>query len=258
MAESRKEKREPMQEPSTGRKKSRSAGLWVVAAVAALGLALYAGLQLERTTVISEVSYQGLRFATGDEVDALFAPAVGLHPDSVRFITLIDSAKALPWIKEAGVRVEAGGRMVIDVEERTPLALLIQGSERAYVDEEGVRMPVRAGVSANVPLLHSFPATPMHERLEGEQFEYVRDFLKEVRQNDLAWITVSEVAWSQDEGVVALTQENGVKLLFGFGNYEEKLSHWRAFYNEVIREQGIGSFTSVDLRFRNQVVTRQG
>src|SRR5690625_190544 len=125
MAESRKEKREPLQEPSTGRKKSRSAGLWVVAAVAALGLALYAGLQLERTTVISEVSYQGLRFATGDEVDALFAPAVGLHPDSVRFITLIDSAKALPWIKEAGVRVEAGGRMVIDVEERTPLALQI-------------------------------------------------------------------------------------------------------------------------------------
>lgn len=71
-------------------------------------------------------------------------------------------------------------------------------------------------------------------------------------------MTISEVAYNKEEGVVALSQENGVKLLFGSNDFRIKLENWEAFYTEVIRVKGIQTMQQVDLRFTNQVVTREG
>ena len=77
------------------------------------------------------------------------------------------------------------------------------------------------------------------------------------RTNKFGWATISEVAYSQEEGVVALSQENGVKLLFGENDFDTKFENWKAFYTEVIRVKGINKIQQVDLRFLNQVVTRE-
>ena len=65
------------------------------------------------------------------------------------------------------------------------------------------------------------------------------------------------MVYDENDGVVALSHENGVKLLFGRNNFQTKLENWKAFYTEVIRVKGIQSMRQVDLRFTNQVVTRE-
>jgi hypothetical protein len=71
------------------------------------------------------------------------------------------------------------------------------------------------------------------------------------------WTTISEVVFDETDGVVALSHENGVKLLFGRNNFEHKLENWKAFYAQVVKTKGIQSVQQVDLRFTNQVVTRE-
>jgi hypothetical protein len=65
------------------------------------------------------------------------------------------------------------------------------------------------------------------------------------------------VVFDEIDGVVALSHENGVKLLFGRNEFETKLENWKAFYTEVIRTKGIDAMRQVDLRFTNQVVTHE-
>jgi hypothetical protein len=48
-----------------------------------------------------------------------------------------------------------------------------------------------------------------------------------------------------------------VKLLFGHTDFDTRLKHWQAFYGEVISTKGIEAFSQIDLRFRNQVVTKE-
>jgi hypothetical protein len=90
-----------------------------------------------------------------------------------------------------------------------------------------------------------------------EPFLQVRDFLMKAKINGFGWTTISEVAFDQTDGVVALSQENGVKLIFGRNDFEMKLDNWKAFYKQVVRTKGIQTMQQVDLRFSNQVVTRE-
>lgn len=229
---------------------------WISAAIFILGLAVIAGVWLESNSTIGEVRFSGHHFTDTEDLEASFSSPVGLHPDSVRFIELIDSINTLPWIRQAGARVDARGRMTIDVQERIPVARLAKSGHHLFIDSEGVIMPVIPGKPVNVPLLHGFAVESDSEFLAGKEFAHIREFLDTARKNDLAWITISEVAWSQKEGVIALTQENGVKLIFGYGDFKEKLDYWHTFYTEVVREKGIQNFSTVDIRYQNQIVTR--
>jgi len=237
-------------------RQSKSALSWISGAVFILGLAVLAGIYWERNTNISEIRYSGIFFTNEKELGAVFESPIGIHTDSVRYFDVMDGVNTLPYVKSSGISVDARGRMTIEITERQPLALLIDGNNRFYIDEQGVKMPVIFEKSVNMPLLHGFTAEPQSEPLKGDEFKSVRDFLIAARNSELGWITISEVAYSRDEGVVALSHENGVKLLFGHGGYEQKVLHWSAFYIEVIREKGINHLTSVDMRYRNQIVTR--
>lgn len=237
-------------------RQAASAISWISGAVFILGLAVLAGIYWERNASISEVRFSGIYFSNEEELESAFETPIGAHPDSVQYFEIINGVNALPFVKNSGVSVDARGRMTIEITERQPLAMLIDGNNRVYVDENGIKLPLIFGKSVNVPLLHGFASEPQSEALAGDEFEAVRDFLTATRENELGWITISEVAYNRDEGVVALSHENGVKLLFGYGDYDQKMRHWAAFYTEVVRRKGIGHLATVDMRYRNQIVTR--
>jgi cell division protein FtsQ len=234
-----------------------SALTWISASLFILGLGVLAGIYWEMNSNINEVRFTGNYFTEDNELAGTFEAPLGVHPDSVSFIEIIEAVQSLPYVKDAGIHVDAGGRMYVEVSERKPLAMLIHDGNRLYIDENGVKIPVILKKSVNVPLLHGFPAAAISDTLKGGEFEFIRDFLVAAEKNEFGWITISEVAYSPEEGVIALSHENGVKLLFGHDEYEQKVRYWEAFYSEIIKKRGISQFASVDLRYKNQIVTRQ-
>jgi hypothetical protein len=81
--------------------------------------------------------------------------------------------------------------------------------------------------------------------------------LTNVQDREVSNATISEVAWTQKEGIVALTNQNGVKLIFGKGDFDTRLRNWEAFYGEVVKQKGIEAMQSIDLRFEGQIVTQE-
>jgi len=228
---------------------------WAAIAVLMLGLAVLAGFYFDQNTRISAVEFTGYTFTPEEELRESFKAPVGVLADSVNYEMIYRSVRSLPYVRDISVRMTFRGVLSVDVKEREPIGLLAGNSQKTFFDEDGVMLPAMLGHHVDVPVVYGFTAGTPGDTLSATGFEQVRKFLAESKKDPFSWSTISEVAWNELEGVVALSSENGVKLLFGHGGFGEKVKHWKAFNREVVARKGINSFRSVDLRFRNQIVT---
>lgn len=230
--------------------------IWILLSVALLTGAVLAGLYIEKNTRIEAVKFEGHQYTDAESLQNALESPIGMLADSVNFEKLFKDLETLPYVKDATVSMGIRGTLTFHVYEREPIALLVDGSKRMYVAEGGIKLPIVPEQVKDVPLIYGFSANPMSDSLKSDSYKQVEKFLMAARSNDLGWITISEVGWNESEGVVALSYENGVKLLFGRDQFEEKMKNWEAFYTEVVSRKGINSFKSIDLRFKDQIVTR--
>lgn len=240
--------------PDTGKGSSIP---WIAAAVFILGLAIMAGLYWQQHSAVKEVRFIGNNFTLNEQMLNVISSPIGQLADSIDFRNIIHSINALPYVKHTSVSVEARGVMNIMITERRPLGLLIEDGKRAYIDTDGIILPMVPGKANDVPLIYGFRISAAGDTLQSKEFAQVRDFLTAARVNPFGWVSISEVAWNEREGVVALSHENGVKLVFGSDDFPRKIAYWETFYADVVRQQGIHAFHTVDFRFRNQIVTRE-
>ncbi len=230
---------------------------WFAAAIFLLGLAVLGGLYMEQNTTINEIEFKGHHFSTEDELIEAFESPIGMYADSVDFRSLTEPLKSLPYVQNVSMEMGFRGKLTLNINERQPIGLIIDGETSSYIDRDGIKLPDRLQKSVDVPLVYGFAVEPIADTLRSKSFLQVRDFLVAAKQNSFGWLTISEVAWNEREGVVALSHENGVKLIFGHDNFGNKFSHWEAFYAEVVSRKGINSFRTVDLRFRDQIVAEE-
>jgi len=229
-------------------------GGWSAIALMMFGLAVLAGFYFEQSTRISAIEFSGHSFTPKEQVHESFQSPVGLLADSVDYDSIFSSVRELPYVKQVAVRMSFRGTLTVEVEERQPIGMLA-GKSAAYFDEDGVVLPSVLGKWVDVPIVYGFKSLTPGDTLAGPDFTQVKEFLVAAKQDPFSWETLSEVAWSEQEGVVALSSENGVKLLFGRNEFGRKVKHWKTFYNDVVSHRGINLFRIVDLRFRNQIVT---
>jgi cell division septal protein FtsQ len=222
-----------------------------------IGIAVLAALYWNRNVTVNEMEITGNYYTTSEEIEAKAAVPFGIQPDSLDLQGLVDRVESLHYVQKVTPYIEPSGDLDLTIHERQPIALLIKGSDRVYVDAEGVRLPILEGKTLDLPLVYGFRAAVLRDTLQTKEFQQIRDFLVGARINKFGWATISEVAYNKEEGVVALSHENGVKLIFGNNDFETKLRNWEAFYSDVIRTKGIRHMQQVDLRFMNQVVTRE-
>lgn len=230
---------------------------WITAVLLVSGIAVIAALYWNQNMTIQQVKVNELYFTDESQVQQVADNALGMKPDSLDLSALANDVEQLDYVKTVIPYIEPNGNLTLTITEREPLALLIEGSNRVYIDEDGVRLPVLEDKSDNVPLLYGYSAIISKDTLRDDSFLQVRDFLLDAKRNGFGWVTISEIAFDELEGVVALSQENGVKLLFGRNDFAAKLENWEAFYAQVIRTKGIQAVQQVDLRFSNQVVTHE-
>jgi len=236
---------------------SRKVLPWAAMAILVLGASIIAAMYWQQNLRVKSVVIEGNYFTPGEDILHASGITVGIKPDSLDLELAIENIERLDYVYQVTPYVDALGKVNLSVQERLPIALLIEGSHEIYVDAYGVKLPIITGKTRNLPLVYGFDASSDTDTLSSKEFIQVRDFLVSALTNQFGWTTISEVVYHPYDGVVALSHENGVKLLFGQNDFDEKLENWEAFYSEIIAVKGIQSMQQVDLRFTNQVVTRE-
>lgn len=229
---------------------------WIAGAILVLGMAVVGGFYWSSMMTVQKVQFEGNHFVSTEDLENVEVPT-GMNPDSMNFADIRNRFERIPYVKQADISVQPSGNLMIRITERQPIAQLADGAKKIYIDQDGMRLPMILGKTVDVPILYGFSATPMNDTLKSDAFKTVSDFLVNVRNNSVSDATISELAWTKYDGIVALTNQNGVKLIFGKGNFETKLRNWEAFYGEIIKQKGIEKMRSVDLRFEEQIVTRE-
>ncbi len=229
---------------------------WITTILMVTGIAVLAAMYWNRNVTIQDLQVNELYFTEYEEIKKAAAVPIGIKPDSLNFDALVQRVEKLDYVRSVTPYVEPSGDLRLNIYEREPIALLVNGPNRKYVDAEGIRLPILEGKTRNVPLLYGYSATST-DTIKTESFAQVRDFLMQAKIDGFGWTTISEVVFDEAEGVVALSHENGVKLIFGRNDFETKLENWKAFYAQVVKTKGIDAMRQVDLRFTNQVVTRE-
>lgn len=230
--------------------------VWIILSLALLTSAVFGGLYLENNTRIDAVKFVGNHYTDVESLESALASPVGMLADSISYDSLFMDLKTLPYVEDATVSMGIRGTLTFKVMEREPFAMLVDGNRRVYLAEGGIKLPIIPEKVKDVPLVYGFSARSLSDTLKSDSYQQIENFLIAARENELGWITISEVSWNEREGVVALTYENGVKLLFGRDQFQQKMKNWEAFYTDVISKKGIGSFSRIDLRFEDQIVTQ--
>jgi len=219
-----------------------------------LGIAALLGYWLTTTVHISEVKFTNVKFADTEELRAVLPTFDETHVDSIDYLDLIERVEQRPYVKRAAINVESRGVLRFNIKEREPVAILLDGEHRCYVDNEGIKLPITKPL--DLPVVYGFDAQTQQDTLKSNDFMMVRTFLDEISKQSFLSATISEIAVNDESGLIALSHENGVKLVFGHDDYHKKLENWRAFYEQIIPKEGIDAYRSIDFRFEGQVVTK--
>ncbi len=247
-------KGEKSEQPENPKKKRRGWYSIIGALVLIIGFSI--GYVRFKNVSAKRILVEGNFYTNEDDILRKASIPSDVSPDSVDLYAVIKRIEQLPFIKQADIAILPPSQLKITITERRPIALLLNGSKKALVDADGLVMPQLFDKTPHVPLLFGFPIRAVNDTLKGESFEKVSQFLTALQMHQVGNATISEVAWSDTEGVVAMSSDNGVKLIFGTENPTESLDSWESFYAQIVPKVGIETLAEVDLRYRGQVITR--
>jgi len=246
---------------------ARRLGTWLCAGllVVALGGVLATGgrwLLAASPFAVERIEVAGQSLLSADEVIAASGLAPGQNLFSLDARRAVAGIEALPRVRRADLVRAFPNRVTLLVEEREPFALVHSGGFRwpgglYWVDEQGVPLGSETrAVTLDTPLVSGVGAdevaaagrTPSEHVAAGVAL--IRTLM---RVQSPLLREISEVDVSRPEGPV-LYMLDGVEVRLGSEDWDDRLGRLGGVLAQL-RASGQRA-TSIDLRFRDQVVLR--
>ncbi len=202
---------------------------------------------------VREIQVRGGAKVGGSEIVAMAGLKHGMNMWKIDPAAIEAKVAQHPWVRRVFVRREFPRRVVIEVEERTPKAIVAMG-KLYYVDSDGmVFKEVGDGEDVQFPLLTGIrpeELATVNPDLRRRIQEAMR--LGELMANDAHQL--SEIHFESPDQVVLYTTAYPIALRMGLGDWESKLQRldrvltlWKGHENRL---------ASLDVSFRDQVVAR--
>ena len=232
-------------------------GLAAAGALAAGALAAHFVLTAARFGVTA-VDVRGASRVAPRAIAEAAAIAPGTNLLRLRTDEVERRVEALPAIRHAEVVRAWPNRVTIVVEERRPFTLVHAGRLH-WVDEEGVPVGVeREAVAPRAPVISGL--TPdelavMRERPSPRALEAIALIRMLLRSGSSLVDQISEIDVSRPDDPVLYTVD-GVEVRLGADNWDGRLARLEGVLGQLAAAPE--PVTSIDLRFRDQVVLNGG
>jgi cell division protein FtsQ len=202
---------------------------------------------------VREIQVRGADKVSGNEIVTIAGLRQGMSIWKVELSRIEKKIAKHPWVRRVLVRREFPSRIIIDVEERTPKAI-VAVRKLYYVDSDGaVFKEVAPGENVKFPLLTGLRAEDVMAADPAVR-RRIRDAMRLAELMAQRSHSLSEIHFDALDRLVVYTTSYPVALHMGWGDWDEKLDRMERLL--TLWKGHEERLASLDMSFRNQVVAR--
>lgn len=202
---------------------------------------------------VREIQVRGADKVSGNEIVTIAGLRQGMSIWKIELDRIEKKIAKHPWVRRVLVRREFPSRIIIDVEERTPKAI-VAVRKLYYVDSDGaVFKEVEPGENVKFPLLTGLRAEDVMAADPAVR-RRIRDAMRLAELMAQRSHSLSEIHFDALDRLVVYTTSYPVALHMGWGDWGEKLDRMERLL--TLWKGHEERLASLDMSFRNQVVAR--
>lgn len=174
-----------------------------------------------------------------------------------------------PPVEKAEVYKTSDGRLVIDIQQRSPILRVIDmNNDSYYLDEKGLLMKLSGNYASNViiangnihtgvPINNSINVLSLEEKAHGKRVMLAELYkVAKFITNDKFWDAQIEQIFVNASGDFELIPRVGAHVII-FGDNtdcEEKFSNLMSFYKNGLPVAGWNTYATINLKYKGQVI----
>jgi len=205
---------------------------------------------------VEEVTIIGLKHLKEDEIlNALMIP-----PDAsllnLKSAQLAKRLEALPWLESSSVQLSLPNRIVVEVAEREPLAV-IHAEDFYLIDTDGKVVSRASAEQKQSFLLLKGPSDRKlreGDALPPDALKGLKALLSALEQSE-HWLPLKsllECRWNAETGYSLYLVRNNICIQLGWDDFKEKLSHLQRIFGVLEERQLWNSVVAIDLDYENR------
>lgn len=186
---------------------------------------------------------------------------IGQSIVSLNIPLLEQELEANKLIRNAEVYTDMNGVLHIHINQREPVLRVINTNGHSfYIDKKGGKMPVSTMFTARVPIAtgniyESYKDNDSIESFIGKELFKIATYV----DKDAFWKAQIEQIFVTGENELVLVPKIGDHTI-AFGtteNMEDKFDKLMLFYREALNRIGWDKYSSIDLRYKDQIVCKK-
>ena len=167
--------------------------------------------------------------------------------NSQKDINLIEEQiKNHPQIKDVQVYIQHNGDVNINLKERIPLVRVFDNNKSYYLDTDCKRMQLSSQYTSSNLIVN------------GDLFFFneneICNLYYHIKSNPFLESLVTQI-YLQKQNIILITRFKGLEINIGnLDHLEVKLDNLIAFYEKIIKFKGWNYYTSVNLKYHDQII----
>ncbi|WP_333653434.1 cell division protein FtsQ/DivIB [Dissulfurispira sp.] len=199
--------------------------------------------------LVRDIAFEGNHYLKNDELKSLINIEKGDKLFGISGKELYKRLKSSLWIRDAVIKKELSGRVLINVTEAVPVAILSIAGRPYLIDREGnILEPMKEGTVLFLPVIKDIDYKNNREAyLEAVRFVDVLHSRRVVSYDGAIEIT------GQRPEDITLKLDN-ISIKIGAGDFDKKLERLEFVRDEI--EKRNMSVEYIDLRFANKIIVK--
>ncbi len=166
-----------------------------------------------------------------------------------------------PYIYNAEVFIDIKGKMWVAVNQRRPLARVVNAENTSYyISENGHKMPISSQFSSRVPIVSGYIED--NNRTEGKLYsKIIKDIYRltnTISQDEFLSSLIEQIYVETNRDFVLIPKIGNHRIILGnIENLERKFHKLMVFYEEGVPNVGWQKYKTINLKFENQIICTQ-
>ena len=187
---------------------------------------------------------------------------IGVDSTNIKSNFILESLYKHPYISAARVSYRYPDKIIIDISERLPFAIL-NNKPMVMLDQECFVLPNIENIdNYNIPILSKYNAAhelyPTGRQSLSIKIKETISWLKELNTKypDL-YNKISEITLASGDEIILILEENPTKIMLGNNNTFHKLEILKNFEKALDKKKEITDYAYLDMRYDSQIIAKE-